>query len=146
MKKQEEEQDATFLYVCKECGQEKEPPFIRGYCSECWEDAGVRGSVPRKGKRKDKIYNQKQAARYLVRVALRMGYLTMPSRCERCGDVADVAAHHSDYGRALDVCWYCVDCHLLTHCLFPDADEDKQVVRIPVDMIAAYDGMVLPFP
>lgn len=50
-------------------------------------------------------------ARLMCREAVLAGLLERPDRCERCGMVGSVEAHHYDYGRPLEVEWLCPKCH-----------------------------------
>lgn len=56
----------------------------------------------------------KQVARRALGHEVRMGRITPPSSCEKCG-AAKVEAHHEDYGKPLDVMWLCRRCHKEMH-------------------------------
>lgn len=57
----------------------------------------------------------KRRARSAVMVAKAAGRLVEPERCEECGCLGRLEAHHPDYSRALDVQWLCRDCHAAVH-------------------------------
>lgn len=50
-----------------------------------------------------------------VHYAVKVGILVRPERCSKCGRVARVQAHHSDYKKQLSVVWMCSSCHKLHH-------------------------------
>lgn len=62
-------------------------------------------------------HRQKEPTKYSARTAvgnaLRDGRLVRGT-CEVCG-VADVEAHHDDYGQPLNVRWLCFACHRREH-------------------------------
>lgn len=61
----------------------------------------------------------KEAARRMVRDAIKRGELVRPDSCSYCGNIPPRAAdgrsqihgHHHDYSKPLDVHWICVFCH-----------------------------------
>lgn len=53
----------------------------------------------------------KTRAQFMCRDALALGLIERPQACERCGEAADVDAHHYDYARPLEVEWLCRPCH-----------------------------------
>lgn len=57
----------------------------------------------------------KRQAHALVKRAIEKGVLMRPDECERCGTVALIQAHHSDYTKPLDVDWLCSKCHSAEH-------------------------------
>lgn len=57
---------------------------------------------------KDKKYSR---AYHAVYCSLRKGELIKPDKCEKCGKIGKLDAHHSDYDRLLDVEWLCRSCH-----------------------------------
>lgn len=58
---------------------------------------------------------EKRRAHIAVGNALRDGRIQRPTQCVRCNAPGPVEAHHEDYGRPLDVLWFCRPCHLFTH-------------------------------
>lgn len=58
-----------------------------------------------------RLNKSKQAARSKVSYALRLGTLTRPICCGKCGRVGIVEAHHKDYNKPLEVEWLCPPCH-----------------------------------
>lgn len=65
----------------------------------------------RAGQRAWRLANPEKArAQRAVAWALKSGRLMRPVGCERCPN-ADVAAHHEDYSKPLDVQWLCSFCH-----------------------------------
>ena len=57
----------------------------------------------------------KYFAHNAVSNALRDGRIFKPTSCSACGGGKNVAAHHDDYDRPLDVRWLCVPCHAAHH-------------------------------
>jgi hypothetical protein len=53
-------------------------------------------------------------ARSLTMSAIRCGRLT-PRKCESCGSISNIEAHHDDYYQPLKVRWLCYHCHLALH-------------------------------
>lgn len=58
--------------------------------------------------------NQKDRAHGKVARALKDGLLTR-ERCESCGSLNNVDAHHDDYCMPLSVRWLCKSCHSRWH-------------------------------
>jgi len=58
---------------------------------------------------------ERERAHHAVRAALLGGLLVRPKRCEGCGRVARVVAHHANYARPLAVEWLCRRCHANRH-------------------------------
>lgn len=57
----------------------------------------------------------KRKAHIIVGNCLRDGKLERPERCDNCKCECKPQAHHSDYGKPLDVEWLCVSCHVDWH-------------------------------
>ena len=36
-------------------------------------------------------------------------------KCEACGQIKPLVAHHKDYSRPLDIVWLCKSCHMKEH-------------------------------
>lgn len=54
----------------------------------------------------------KQYARAALHTAIKNGTIVKPTRCERCGNLANyLEGHHHDYSKPLDVEWLCRPCH-----------------------------------
>lgn len=60
-------------------------------------------------------YKGKHKARAAVSYALKMGRLTKPTECTRCGSESRIEGHHPDYSKPLEVLWLCVRCHKIEH-------------------------------
>lgn len=58
---------------------------------------------------------QKIRARRKARHAISKGDIVRPDRCEECGEVGQIDAHHPDYDRPLDVEFLCKQCHYERH-------------------------------
>jgi hypothetical protein len=57
-----------------------------------------------------------------VYVALQVGTVCKPSRCENCGRRVwsrNLHAHHEDYSKPLEVEWLCASCHKDRHVVTP---------------------------
>lgn len=54
-------------------------------------------------------------AHMATRSALRRGLLVKPDRCECCGEVGAVEAHHPDHRDPLRVVWLLRKCHKRLH-------------------------------
>lgn len=68
------------------------------------------------GRRRWYLRNPNKAkAHRAVRDALKACQIQRPDRCEKCGVVGAVQAHHADYARPLDVSWLCISCHRDIH-------------------------------
>ena len=63
------------------------------------------------GNGKQVMQEQRKLARRMVRQALRDGRLRKPERCEACGKVKYLTAHHENYLKPLKVSWVCLPCH-----------------------------------
>lgn len=53
----------------------------------------------------------KLLARQIVYLAVRIGAITRPPKCSRCGITGKITGHHADYSKPLDVQWLCHLCH-----------------------------------
>ncbi len=60
-------------------------------------------------------YKKKAMARKIVSQYIRLGKLNRAVACELCNEEKPTEAHHTDYGRPLDVIWVCDACHGLCH-------------------------------
>ena len=50
-----------------------------------------------------------------VSVGIKDGSIVKPLRCERCGEVKLLDAHHHDYSKPYDIEWLCRGCHHAVH-------------------------------
>ena len=57
----------------------------------------------------------KKNAHTVVRRAIKSGKITKPDRCQICGKVGEVQAHHEDYNKPLEVIFVCSNCHGMIH-------------------------------
>ena len=73
------------------------------------------GAAAAAARRWKERHPERERAHYAVRAAVLGGLLERPDRCEGCGRVGRVVAHHADYGRPLDVEWLCSWCHARRH-------------------------------
>jgi len=55
------------------------------------------------------------AARKKLNRAIARGQFERPSKCQECGSMNDIEAHHEDYRFAYQVEWLCVICHNKRH-------------------------------
>ena len=58
---------------------------------------------------------EKRNAHCKVARALLRGILIRPVKCEKCGAIEKIEAHHDDYSKPLEVKWLCVECHNQRH-------------------------------
>jgi hypothetical protein len=57
----------------------------------------------------------KRNAHCKVARALLHGVLIRPNKCEKCGEIKAIEAHHDDYAKPLEVKWLCIECHNERH-------------------------------
>jgi len=113
--------------ACAECGK----AFLRN-TSQCarWEKRGWRmfcsvqcssaaalKSVKRCGicDTPSSVKAERVRANGLINMRIRRGTLTRPNKCEQCGAVGRVDAHHQDYAQPDNVEWLCRSCHMKRH-------------------------------
>lgn len=58
-----------------------------------------------------RMRTQKTIAREILNRAVKSGKIAKPERCESCGKIKKLTAHHPDYSRPLEVVWLCYECH-----------------------------------
>ena len=58
---------------------------------------------------------EKIKAQRKVRSAIKSGKLIRPEICDVCKREGNIAAHHEDYNKPLEVIWMCQYCHLYHH-------------------------------
>lgn len=126
--------------ICFKCGIQKDlddfygHPMMKdkhlGKCKECckMEEKLRRIENPGKYARyeksrgrsgeasiRSKVWRAKYPERYkahnAVNNALRDGKIIRPDKCEICGSVRHLHAHHEDYNERLAVVWLCAKCH-----------------------------------
>ena len=74
----------------------------------------------------------RDAARRMVRNAVRAGDLVRPGSCSACGrETPKIQGHHADYMKPLCVEWLCVPCHRSRHSRATTAAE-PEVVAVSV--------------
>ena len=66
-------------------------------------------------KRYEKENPEKISAQRKVRSAIKSGKLIRPEICDVCKKQGNIAAHHEDYNKPLEVIWMCQYCHLYHH-------------------------------
>lgn len=60
--------------------------------------------------------NGKRRARYLVQRRTDSGKIKRGTKCENCGQRADVIeGHHDDYNKPFEIRWLCKKCHFDWH-------------------------------
>ncbi len=115
--------------VCRLCGQEKllleyyrRSEGRRAYvknCKACVNGLNRRSTREQRNERKQRYrakYPEKLKAQYRLRYAVKMGRVQKPSACSDCGRTGVViCGHHRDYGKPLEVEWYCYRCHRRLH-------------------------------
>lgn len=77
-------------------------------------EAGKQSKKRHAEKHPDRVF-----ARKVLQLALRMGQLARPEKCECCGQIpppmhdgrTGIQGHHPDYSKPLDVEWLCCICH-----------------------------------
>lgn len=82
-----------------------------------------RKAKPQKEKQSKRKHVNKHLARQMVHMAVRLGMLIRPDRCERCGiGVKKAQGHHPDYSKPLEVEWLCSACHRIR-------DNDRRAIE-----------------
>lgn len=77
-----------------------------------------KASMRRRRQRAYKKFPERAKARAAVQNEVRRGRIAKPERCQECGCVARVEAHHhAGYDRPLDVLWLCKRCHVAADAL-----------------------------
>lgn len=77
----------------------------------------ARAKDPEKYRERERIAAKKRPkddkyyARQITNLALKLGILQKPDKCEKCGLAKKLTAHHEDYMKPLEVEWLCYECH-----------------------------------
>ncbi|MBA7583698.1 hypothetical protein ES708_25645 [subsurface metagenome] len=91
---------------CPRCGW---PGFklMKGWTQKEW-DQFEKGETERR--KRQKIKRQAKSA---LRKTIKEGKFVKPNRCENCGELKKLEAHHWSYlpQNWIDVIWLCVECH-----------------------------------
>lgn len=117
------------MMMCKKCGLEKEESefhnriaykngikHIKKYsaCKKCayLYQKDYQKSYNRKY---SKLYREKVSARLALIQAVRLGRVSRPEKCQRCGENKKPDGHHNDYSKPFEVEWLCKGCHAEVH-------------------------------
>jgi len=65
-------------------------------------------------KNKEKLKNKTDTHK-LVMYAVKLGILSKPKECSKCGQMKRIEGHHEDYSKPLEVIWLCNPCHQALH-------------------------------
>lgn len=85
-------------------------------CRKCGEEKPIDKEKVKKHKRKWTIKNrEKVKAENKVHRAIKAGRLIKPEKCENCGIITKLEAHHPDYSQPLKVQFLCMNCHKAEH-------------------------------
>lgn len=80
-----------------------------GFRSEC-------KSCQYKSQHKDRKRTPEMYRAYnIFHYAKKIGRILAPMFCERCGQVKQLQAHHTDYSKPLKIEWLCQTCHNLAN-------------------------------
>jgi len=60
-------------------------------------------------------YKKRLNARSMIKNAIKSGKLVKPKKCEQCGEIKPVEAHHQNYDKPLEIRWLCRECHKKTY-------------------------------
>lgn len=110
--------------LCKDCYKRRQALYMRDFRkTKRGKDVQSRYSKSEKGKETQKRSDLKRSKdpKYVIRSKLRhlvrTGQAKVPLKCEFCGVIAKLEAHHHAYCLfyALDVVWLCVTCHTKEH-------------------------------
>ena len=104
---------------CKQCRRDKQREFYKAnrdkILQRCYETRQFRKP------RQPKISAEQEIAYELTKKAIRSGEIKKACKCEICGSLKPLDAHHFDYSRPTDVLWLCKSCHKTVH--LKDHDE-----------------------
>lgn len=123
--------DYEGLYAIRQDGKiwsYRREKFIKtnGYVAFLHKDGKQQGILIRKLKasafdnkplvieRKLSGFSKKESRRRLYH-GLEKGYLKRPDKCELCGELRKVEAHHFNYDEPFRVIWVCRNCHVKFH-------------------------------
>ncbi len=88
------------------------------YCKKCCAEKDKKRIRPNRYnevKKSNEKFPEKSAARELVNRSVRLGVLTRPESCQKCGIKTKTQGHHEDYSKPLEVMWLCTRCHGAQH-------------------------------
>lgn len=60
-------------------------------------------------------FPNKYKAHSIINNMIKSGKLKRHDKCEKCGSIENIVAHHCDYLKPLDVNWFCEICHKSWH-------------------------------
>jgi hypothetical protein len=81
-------------------------------------------------KRYRRKYPEKDRAHAVSHRAIKLGEITPPDVCERCGETNNLEAHHPDYSEPKQVQWLCRKCHVaLTRKRIVEQRSTNELVR-----------------
>ncbi len=67
----------------------------------------------------------------MLNLAVELGIIEKPEKCEFCKQSSELQAHHHDYRLPLDVAWFCRKCHSIVHALLNGKSEVVWLVDEP---------------
>lgn len=94
------------FYYCNDCNTRR--------CKKYRSTPNGAKKVRQALKKSTKKHRKKHNARMLLHYHLRVGKMTKPDCCQKCGK-GEVQAHHHDYLKPLEVDWLCIKCHAIEH-------------------------------
>lgn len=78
--------------------------------------------IRKKKREAERLYRRERPtefkARKMVHYAIKRGKLTRADKCQICGSMDHIEAHHKDYEKPLEVLWVCRLCHAAIHSMF----------------------------
>lgn len=78
-------------------------------------------------------YKKKSMARKFISLYLKNGKIERSKTCQLCLNECKTEAHHTDYGRPIDVMWLCDKCHGLVH-REDNVFNPKNIYQTPVNL------------
>jgi hypothetical protein len=79
-------------------------------------------------------YKKKMLARKIATKFIKLGKLERSKNCHLCNAEKFTEAHHTDYGRPIDVMWLCDSCHGLAH-REDSVYNPKNVYQTPIPLL-----------
>lgn len=86
---------------------------VMSRCVQC--DKKYKPSHKFRVRRSNKKYPRKERNRQLISKMIRIGEISRPNDCGKCGEVGFIYAHHPDHRIAKLVVWLCSRCHTAEH-------------------------------